>query len=306
MAVHRNSIQVGWLRFVALGLCSGLIAIAGCEGSLPAVPAQPPPETPAPSSCDDDNPCTDDIVDPDGSCKNVPQVRACDDGDACTFDDRCDAAGQCGGTAITCTDEQAPCGARRSCNGTSQCAQSFPGSDTACTAAGIADGHCDGAGQCAASGPPATPPECVSDSCFKREIDAATGQCKIVQRYGREVYERFDEGWAYGYAKEGTAKLAFRAVAEDLTLYQLHAPGIHEKMLSEIPNEANNCHWCGCASACTFYGTDVKIHTSRTQLPGTVPLQRYVDGSVSHRESLRPIDGWYAEPQFHGFVCPLL
>lgn len=306
MAVHRTSTQVGWLRFIALGLCSSALVLAGCEGSLPAVPPQPlPPDAQvAPSSCDDDNPCTDDIVDPDGTCSNVPRARGCDDGDPCTYDDRCDAAGKCGGTAISCTDETSTCGANRTCNGTSQCAESFPGSDTACTAEGITDAHCDGAGNCTGAAPP--PTECVSDSCFKREIDAATGQCKIVERYGREVYERFDDGWAYAYTKEGSAKLAFRVVAEDLTLYLLHAPGIHEKMLSESPNEANNCHWCYCASACTFYGTSLTIHTSRTQLPGTVPLQRYVDGSVSHRESLRPIDGWYAEPQFHGFVCPLL
>jgi hypothetical protein len=137
-----------------------------------------------------------------------------------------------------------------------------------------------------------------------RAREAGTGECKVVQRNGRAVYESLDDGWSYSYEQRGSAQLAFRTVVEDLTLYQLHAPGIHEKMLSESPNEANHCHWCGCASACTFYGTDVRIQTSRQQLAGMVPLRRYVDGRVSHRESIAPLEGWFAEPQLHGFVCP--
>jgi hypothetical protein len=274
-----------------------------CAGDLPAAPPVQQPAAPAPPQqpCEDDNnPCTDEVVDANGNCTHVPQLRACDDGDACTFDDRCDAQGKCAGTAITCTDDPRTCGAKRRCNGTAQCEQTFPDNATSCHVEGIIDGHCDGAGRCA--GEPA--PECVTDSCFQRQRDASTGECKIVNNNGRAVYEYFDDGWTYSYEQRSDAKLAFRVVVEDHPLYLLYAPGIHQKMLSDSPDEANDCDWCSCASDCAFSPTEVQIHTSKNRLPGMVPLKRYVDSNITHRDSVVPIDGWIVDVEFHGFVCP--
>ncbi len=161
----------------------------------------------------------------------------------------------------------------------------------------------------AGSGPTPAPvdpagTDCGSDRCFRRELDGA-GACVVVERLGRPVYERHDSGWHYSFDQPAGAKLAFRAVGEDHPLQLLHASGIGVKMLSTDPNEASSCDWCACATDCAFRQTGVVISTSATQLPGTVALVRYCDGSVDQRESLTPLDGWEITPgQDHGFVCP--
>ncbi len=55
-----------------------------------------------PFSCDDDNPCTDDVCRPDGSCDHLHNSAPCDDGDPCTEDDRCRAAA-CRGDPKDCS-----------------------------------------------------------------------------------------------------------------------------------------------------------------------------------------------------------
>ncbi|MBI5511113.1 MAG: hypothetical protein HY903_20315 [Deltaproteobacteria bacterium] len=72
----------------------------------------------------------------------------CDDLQACTHTDRCDAAGACAGTLITCVSLPGICGLKRTCNGTSTCSEAYPTGD--CNDFdGCTDGeHCDGAGVC--------------------------------------------------------------------------------------------------------------------------------------------------------------
>lgn len=53
-------------------------------------------------TCDDANPCTDDICDPVIGCTNVPNTDACDDGLYCTVSDQC-ASGACNGIARDCS-----------------------------------------------------------------------------------------------------------------------------------------------------------------------------------------------------------
>ena len=56
----------------------------------------------------------------------------------------------CGGTTISCNDGAGDCGVQKSCNGTSSCTESWPGSGTSCDD-GISctgNGKCNGSGGC--------------------------------------------------------------------------------------------------------------------------------------------------------------
>ncbi len=59
----------------------------------------------APESCDDKNPCTDDLCSPTGGCTHQNNSAVCDDKDACSSGDQC-VAGSCKpGAAVTCDDK---------------------------------------------------------------------------------------------------------------------------------------------------------------------------------------------------------
>ena len=57
--------------------------------------------------CANDNPCTDEICDPQSGCLSTPNTLLCDDGDLCTESDICQA-GVCVGSLILCEDDN-PC-----------------------------------------------------------------------------------------------------------------------------------------------------------------------------------------------------
>jgi len=60
------------------------------------------------SSCDDDNPCTDDSCSPDnGNCLYEANEEACDDDNPCTLNDGCQDS-TCQGDAVLC-DDGVPC-----------------------------------------------------------------------------------------------------------------------------------------------------------------------------------------------------
>jgi hypothetical protein len=70
-------------------------------------------------TCDDGNPCTEDLCQGADGCANTPlESGSCDDGDLCTVTDHC-VAGACVGTAIQCDDGN-PC-TDDSCDGTQGC-----------------------------------------------------------------------------------------------------------------------------------------------------------------------------------------
>jgi hypothetical protein len=138
---------------------SGCAGIAhACPDNLDPVACadaadQPPPV--CPGGCTDDEDCIAGFVCYGVTC-SVPCDAGdpCDDGNPCTYDDRCNGLGGCFGNPVTahngCEDDPGPCGAVRSCNGTSTCTVEFPGGETACN-----DGDpcttgdaCDGAGGC--------------------------------------------------------------------------------------------------------------------------------------------------------------
>src|SRR5439155_5271565 len=69
-------------------------------------------------TCTDDQ-CNTRTCNGTAACTVTPKTgQTCDDGNACTFLDICSAGGVCGGTAITCTDDQCN---TRTCNGTATC-----------------------------------------------------------------------------------------------------------------------------------------------------------------------------------------
>ncbi len=64
-------------------------------------------------------------------CNNTPSCgtstpSSCDDGNLCTYGDYCSGTTCVGGTTVSCTNEPPPCGAQRSCNGTSSCSVTYP------------------------------------------------------------------------------------------------------------------------------------------------------------------------------------
>ena len=61
-----------------------------------------------PTSCDDSNPCTDDLCDPVGGCKHQNNQATCSDSDACTLGDVCQAGACVPGPAAVCDDKN-PC-----------------------------------------------------------------------------------------------------------------------------------------------------------------------------------------------------
>lgn len=131
-------------------------------------------------SCDDGNPCTIDSAGTD-TCSHTPVAAGtqCNDGNACTYGDHCNGAGSCVGTAIACTSDPGPCGAVRSCNGTSSCSVSYPGSSTSCNdndACTYGD-HCNGNGWCVG-----TAIACASDTCAQRACNG-TSSCTVVMTF---------------------------------------------------------------------------------------------------------------------------
>ena len=57
-----------------------------------------------PPDCNDDNPCTDDVCDPEDGCVHLPNALLCDDSDACTLNDTCNAGLCIGGPPPACDD----------------------------------------------------------------------------------------------------------------------------------------------------------------------------------------------------------
>jgi hypothetical protein len=104
---------------------------------------------------------------------NVTDGRTCNDGDACTYNDQC-MKGACGGTAITCTDDQCN---TKTCNGTSTCTVT-PKTGTACDdgQACTYDDTCTATGACVGATISCTsdPYSCTTLSCDGTSTCAST------------------------------------------------------------------------------------------------------------------------------------
>lgn len=67
------------------------------------------------------------------SWSGAPSTELCDDGNPCTYGETCDGNGHCqSGTALTCTNAGDACGARKVCNGSANCALTYPNAQTPC------------------------------------------------------------------------------------------------------------------------------------------------------------------------------
>jgi hypothetical protein len=91
------------------------------------------------ADCEDDNPCTDDICEPEGSCRNPFNKASCNDGFFCTVEDTCDGAGSCVGAPRDCEAERGPCVQDAACDEQLDL----------CTGLPVADGtRCDDGNSC--------------------------------------------------------------------------------------------------------------------------------------------------------------
>ena len=114
--------------------------------------------------CDDDNPCTDDLCDPNSGCVQTNNKLPCSDGNACSNGDTCND-GQCAAGASLNCDDESPCTAD-SCNPVTGCQHAPVAGEcddgNACTAGDVcAQGSC-------APGPPMPCNDgnvCTDDSC---------------------------------------------------------------------------------------------------------------------------------------------
>ncbi|HZN04111.1 MAG TPA: thrombospondin type 3 repeat-containing protein, partial [Candidatus Polarisedimenticolia bacterium] len=85
-------------------------------------------------SCDDENPCTDDVFNPfNGGCTHTPNFNPCDDGNACTTGDTCSFNNCVGGPPVTCTASD-QCHVAGVCDpGTGLCSNPEAPNGTACS-----------------------------------------------------------------------------------------------------------------------------------------------------------------------------
>ena len=119
----------------ALGLCSMEAVPDGedCRDSADACATDPRCQEGLcvweATDCDDDNPCTGDLCEPEGGCVHLPLQGACDDGDACTGDDAC-VDGLCVGQEIPCEDLN-PC-TYNACDHNAGCLFEAVADETAC------------------------------------------------------------------------------------------------------------------------------------------------------------------------------
>lgn len=89
-------------------------------------------------------------IDDQSDWTSKPTSATCNDGLDCTYDDHCDGLGACTGSALSCTNDPAPCGVVRTCQGTSSCKRTYPTSSVSCNdnAACTKNDVCNGAGGC--------------------------------------------------------------------------------------------------------------------------------------------------------------
>ena len=99
----------GFSRWGTLCIAFGaLVFVSGC-------PFLPQPACTDAASCNDNDVCTTDTCNADGTCSNTNNTAACDDDDDCTANDVC-AAGECAGTAIAgCCADDNDCAANEVC-----------------------------------------------------------------------------------------------------------------------------------------------------------------------------------------------
>ncbi len=160
-------------------------------------------------NCDDNNPCTDDICDPNtGKCTHVNNHAKCEDGNPCTVNDYCES-GQCQpGTPKACKDAP-PCKTSGKCNPqTGQCEYTYNDGlicddGNRCTS----NDKCSG-GKCVGG----QVKQCQNDPPCKTDgkCDPATGQCTYKLNDGAPCEDgnpcTINDKCSGGYCKSGAHK----------------------------------------------------------------------------------------------------
>ncbi len=119
------------------------------------------------TTCDDKNPCTQDVCDPKAGCVSSPVGGACDDGNACTLNDVC-VGSSCTGDFGSCDDAN-PC-TNDDCDSKSGCTHT-PTPSGVCTDnnACTQNDHCD-AGKCVGEEPTLGACQCQkNEDCAPQE-----------------------------------------------------------------------------------------------------------------------------------------
>lgn len=102
----RHSRIHAWLAVVVLSALGGFtLAQAGMDSPSPTMSLGGAGSCTDSSGCDDRNPCTDDICDPEThQCVSRTNTNPCSDGNACTTGDTCRDGGCQAGSSVTCAD----------------------------------------------------------------------------------------------------------------------------------------------------------------------------------------------------------
>jgi hypothetical protein len=133
------------------------------------------------STCDDKNPCTDDLCQGGGGCQNPSKTGPCDaDGSVCTKDDKC-VNGKCqAGEQLLCDDKNPctldACDVAKGCTATNNDGLGCDADNNECTQ----NDACQG-GKCN----PGTAKACDSgDQCVEGKCNIITGACKYTPKNG--------------------------------------------------------------------------------------------------------------------------
>ncbi len=235
---------------------------------------------PTTTSCDDKNPCTNDICNALSGCQHAVNTALCDDGNACTTGDVC-SLGTCTAGAPQNCDDKNICTAD-SCDKAAGCtwtANSLPCNDgDACTTAdNCANGKCMGgpAPNCNDGNP------CTADSCDKK-----TGCVNQVLSDGSSC---------------GTASSCSGLMFQGVPTCQA------AKCITPAPQDCNDTLECttdscdvakGCINKNLPFGTSCATAASGQLYPfcagsvctGVEPLAAQVSGAVATRGALNGID----------------
>jgi MYXO-CTERM domain-containing protein len=122
-------------------------------------------------TCEDNEPCTDDVCLPATGCAHRPKAEnsSCDDRNGCTVEDKC-TAGVCGGVGASCADQN-PC-TRTNCTPNGGCSNDNEQDGTACVFNRCYQNSACQAGTCTAG----EPIDCEDNNpCTEDRCDAEAG-----------------------------------------------------------------------------------------------------------------------------------
>jgi len=310
-----------------------------------------PPQVGEP--CDDENPCTHtDQCQSDGACRGTTiecpdddppcgVVRTCngtdqcdeefpdasvtcDDAEPCTYDDRCDGSGGCTGSTISCENGTPPCGVLRTCNGTDQCDEEFPGVETSCDDSEFCtyNDACNGAGACVGTeitcqddpGPCGVQRECDGTDTCKKTYPDETVSCEDGQYCtdgdhcdGNGVCApgtdtTCDTGWTCWEDEDRCCQDGVSVVcgASDNDLHREDSCGHEGDVVEDCPDPNGECVNGGCQCRNHWIGQDCTICEQGWTGADCDVCLRYV-----HKTVLNPGDGKSWTNAFPGIQAAL-